>query len=150
MSSRWHIYLWQRGFIHEKGRNHQIFRWDQIDTIHRNGDPRFSSCKVCRQDGYKISVNYAFSERDELINIISEEFVRQHAPQDLIIAPSSSVRTFTYMKLDRQGIGNEQEAFSWQDMDQFMTKNGMVILRKKEEYPLDQHGPNGDEQCDEP
>jgi hypothetical protein len=133
MYSRWHIYLWQYGFIYEKNQIRQVFRWDQIDTIHRNTDPRISSCKVCRQDGYQIRLSYAFSERDELIDIVFEEFARQCAPQELIIAPPRSSRTFPYVKLDRQGIGNAQEILSWQEIQMFMTKNGTVTLLKKEE-----------------
>ena len=133
MSSRWHIYLWQYGFIHEKGQIRQVFRWDQIDNIYRNPHPNISSCKICRQDGYKISINYAFLERDELIDIIFEEFARQCAPQELIVAPPKSIRTFPYVKLDRQGIGNEQERLSWQEIQMFMTKKGTVSLIKKEE-----------------
>jgi hypothetical protein len=133
MSAWWHIYLWQSGFIYEKGLTHQVFRWDQIDTIRRNADPKVTSCKICRQDGYRFRLSYAFSERDELIDIVFEEFTRQFAPQELIITPQRKTRTFTYFELGRQGVGNNQEKYSWQEIQEFMTKNGTVTLRKKEE-----------------
>jgi len=131
MSSRHHIYLWQYGFIYEKGQTRQVFRWDQIDNIHASVRSNTSFCKICRQDGYKVGLSYAFSERNELIDTLFEAFARQFAPQDLIIAPPKSIRRFVDVKLDRQGIGNAQEAIPWQEIHEFMPKDGMITLGKK-------------------
>jgi xanthosine utilization system XapX-like protein len=133
MSARWRIYLWQCGFIHEKGRDHEVFRWDQITTIRRNTDPRISSCKICRQDGYKLHLSSAFAERNELIDIIFEEFARQFAPQELLITSHRNTKTFIYFDIDRQGIGFAQEKYSWHEIQEFITKDGTVTIRKKAE-----------------
>ena len=137
--ARWRVSLWQYGFIYEKGQIRQAFRWHQIEYVQatmtqgNNGPaPIVHSCKVCRQDGYEVKLA-AFKDLPELIDVILEESARQLAPQELSIAHPRNTRTFTTLKLDRQGIGNEQETLSWQEIQEFMTKNGTVTLLKKDE-----------------
>lgn len=138
LRATWHIYLWQQGFIHEKGPLRQVFRWDQIEAIHRNATLNVSSCKVYRWDGYQLSISYAFPEREELMDSILEEFARQCISQEHIITLPRNAKTFYLTKLDRQGgIGNTREKFSWQDIEMFMTQRGVITLLKKDEKEVE-------------
>ncbi len=136
--ARWQVSLWQNGFIYEK--THQVFRWSQIESIkaaityvHNGPAPIIYTYKVRRQDGYEVTLGSVFSNSSELTDYVLEECTRQLAPQGFSIVPPKSTRTFTVFKLDRQGVGNEQEMLSWQEIQEFMPQNGMVILRKLKE-----------------
>lgn len=134
--AHWHIYLWQDGFIYEKGRILQVFRWDQIDSIQCKPFGLYFSCKVCRRDGYQVSLTYVFSGIRELLDCIFEEFARQCTPQELIVVPPQRIKTFiSGIKLDRQGVGNAQGTFSWQEIQHFITKDGRITLIKETGEP---------------
>ena len=138
--SRWQVSLWQDGFVYEKKQIHQAFRWNQIESVQTgvayvpNGpSPIVYACKVRRQDDFEVTLGSVFSDIPELIDIVLEESARHLAPQELSITPPKNTRTFTALKLDRQGISNSQETLSWQEIQEFMTNDGTVTLRKKAE-----------------
>ncbi len=141
--AHWHISLWQYGFLYEKGQMRQVFRWDQIDTIHRMTNPlnpQISFCDVCRRDGYKVLLRSTLStDFRELIDMVFEEVLLQFAPQELSIAPPEAISTLTDVKIDQQGIGNVQEMLAWQEIQEVMIKNGTVTLRKKTEEQISSH-----------
>jgi hypothetical protein len=138
--AHWQVSLWQDGFIYEKKQIRQAFRWNQIERVqgdivhvHNGPAPILYTYKVRRQDGYEVKLGSVFSDIAELIDVVLEECARHLAPQELSMVPPRSTRTFTALTLDRQGIGNKQETLSWQEIQEFMTKNGTVTLRKKAE-----------------
>jgi hypothetical protein len=136
----WCVSRWQYGFIYEKKQIIKIFRWNQIESVQAsvsqvpNGrSPIVYECKVRRQDGYEVTLGNVFSDIPELIDIVLEESARQLGPQQLSIASPKGISTFAHLKLDRQGISNTQETLSWQEIQEFMTNDGTVTLRKKAE-----------------
>lgn len=138
--SPWQISLWQYGFIYEKKQICQAFRWSQIESIQSDvthtPDARFSivyACKVRRQDGYEVTLGNVFPGISELIDMVLEESARQLAPQELSIGSPENISTFAHFKLDQQGMSNAQETLSWQEIQEFMTNDGTVTLRKKAE-----------------
>ncbi len=144
----WHIYLWQNGFVYQKGKVRLAFRWDQIASIkgyvkqveyhstyrrHSFVEERTTySYKVRHQDGNEIELNNIFPEIVELIDIVLEESARQLAPREVNVAHPRSIVAFTHFALDQQGIGNEQEQVSWEEMREIAMKYGVAIVRKVE------------------
>jgi hypothetical protein len=134
MYPRWHVYLWQYGFLSEKGRIRQVVRWDHIESLQSQVNAQhFIRCKISCQDGYKITVSSAFPEIQEFMDSVFEAFAQQCASQDLIIAPPKTIRAFTDIKLDRKGISNGQETLPWHEIQEFLIKDGKILLRKTEE-----------------
>jgi hypothetical protein len=134
--AHWHIYLWQYGFIYEKKQIRQAFRWNQIESIQADVAHIHNSiiytCKVRHRSGYEVKLGNVFLEISELIDILLIESAHQFAAQELIIAPSKGIKTFINIKLDRQGIGNEQETLPWHEIREFLVKEGTIMLFKKE------------------
>lgn len=138
--AHWQVSLWQDGFIYEKKQLRQAFRWDQIASVqgnivhvHTGPAPAVYRYKVRRQDGYEVTLGSVFSDIAELIDKVLEESARHLAPQELSVASPRNIQTFTHISLDRQGISNGREALSWEEIQEFVTKNGTVTLRKKAE-----------------
>jgi hypothetical protein len=138
--AHWWVSLWQHGFIYEKKQIRQIFRWDQIervqgDIVHwRNGpSPILYTYKVRRQDGYEVNLGSVFLDIPDLIDHVLEELVRHLAPQKRSVASLGNAWIFTHINLDRHGVSNGQEMFAWQEIQEFVTKNGTVTLYTKAE-----------------
>jgi len=83
--AHWHIYLWDSGFVYEKGPLRQVFRWDQIEHI--QSELRFGGLVyvVRRLDGYEVTLNKIFPDVTELITIVAKEFLRQATAEELKI-----------------------------------------------------------------
>ncbi len=129
-----HIYLWQYGFLYEKGQVRQVFQWDLIENIQSHSNAQqFIRYNIRHQDGYTVTVSSAFSDINEFMSYVFEAFARQVSSQDLIIAPPRTIRTFIDIKLDRQGIGNAQETLPWHEIQEFLIEDGKIILRKRKE-----------------
>ena len=144
----WHIYLWQNGFVYEKGKLRQVFRWNQIASIESNvkqveyyrsnGRHTFVSertiyfYKVRNRDGGAIEPSNIFPEIAELIDAVLEESAQQLAYCEINVAHPKSIVAFTSFALDRQGIGNDQEKVSWEEIQEIAMKNGAVVVRKVE------------------
>jgi hypothetical protein len=133
--SRWHVYLWQYGFIYEKKQAIQAFHWNQIESVQRN--PLNLTTIVRRQDGHKLKIGPVFLDILELVDIVLEKSIHQFTPPEFRMTPSESIRTFGTFKIDRQGISNEQETLLWEEIREFTIKGGGVTLLKKEEEPND-------------
>lgn len=86
-----------------------------------------------RHDGYEVTLGNVFSGISELIDTVLKETARQLALQELTIASPKNISTFSHFTLDRQGIRDAQETLSWQEIREFVTKNGTVTLRKETE-----------------
>lgn len=131
--AHWQVFLWQYGFIYEQKQICQVFRWDQIEAVQRvsSGPAKIVyGCQVCRRDGYEVKL-VAFSDLSELIDVVLEEAAYHLGPQELSIVSPKRASTFTVFKLDQQGVSNAQETLSWQEIQEFMPKNGTVTLLKK-------------------
>lgn len=91
--AHWHISLWDTGFLYAKGREYQVFRWDQIEKIQCSSryTPQpgrtFFHYKICRRDGYEVKLNNAFPELAQLIDVVLERYSRQVAEQELTLLP---------------------------------------------------------------
>ena len=127
----WHIYLWDSGFVYEKGPLRQVFRWDGIEHI--QSELRFGGLiyRVRRQDGYEITLNKIFPNVTELITTVAEEFLRQATAEELKIAPPRN-RAFGEFKLDRQSISDKQGALTWQEVEELTIENGVITVLKRE------------------
>lgn len=143
--AHWHVYLWESGFLYEKGTLRQVFRWDQIGHIQgsaiyvpQRGRTIFTY-NVRRMDGYEVKLHAVFPDIAELIDIVLEAFARSVTTQDLRIAPLRS-RTFADFQLDSQGIKNKQEELSWQDLEEITIENGRVTVLKKQAGLADDKG----------
>lgn len=160
-----HVYLWQNGFIYEKGKARQVFRWDQIDSIkgsvrkmeYHPQNPRLAvkqiiyDYKVRHQNGDEIELSNVFPEIDELGGVLLEEPVRQFAPQKVNVVDPEKVAVFTDFTLDRQGISktekrtskrketdNERERVAWAEIWEVAIKDGTPIVRKAERENTDE------------
>jgi len=148
----WHVYIWQNGFIYEKGKVRQVFHWEQIDSIkgsisevHGPVERTIYSYKVRHQDGTEIELTNVFPEIDELAGILLEEAVRQLAPHPVHVIDPERVVAFSNFTLDRQGISKvdkqaskqkgadkEQERVAWEEIRDVTIKAGTPIVRKAE------------------
>ncbi|MBA2284075.1 MAG: hypothetical protein H0W02_01185 [Ktedonobacteraceae bacterium] len=142
----WHIYLWHDGFVYEKGQDRRIFRWDQIVSIkgevkhteyhHTSKHISFTEEKITydyqvrHQDGDEVKLSNIFPEIAELIDILLAESARQLAPQEVTVARPESTIALSNFALDQQGIGNEQEKVSWEEIREIVMKDGVAIVRK--------------------
>ena len=133
---RWHIYLWEHGFIYEKGKVRQVSRWEQIESI--EGATGFTDSgvgytyKVHHRDGHTVKLDSnAFPKIAELIDDLLAEVTRQWASQETRIAHSKDMTIFTSIRLDQQGISNGQESIVWKDMQEITLKNGTMIVQRK-------------------
>lgn len=114
-----------------------MFRWDQIESIKGSAaySPQFGhsiiTYKVRRLDGLKVKLDATFPEIAELIDQILEAFARQVASPDLRII-SHRWKTFAHLKLDRQGISNQREALSWQEMDEIAVEHRVMTVFTKD------------------
>lgn len=138
--AHWWVSLWQHGFIYEKKQIRQTFRWDQIERVqgdivhwHNGPSPILYTYRVRRQDGYEVKLGSVFLDIPDLIDHVLEELVRHLAPQKCSVASHENTWTSTHINLDRHGISNGQETFPWQEIQEFVTKNGTVTLHMNEE-----------------
>jgi hypothetical protein len=142
----WHVYLWEAGFLYEKGSLRQVFRWDQIESI--QGSTAYIegrivfNYKVRRYDGYGVKLNNVFLGIAELMNSVLQEFLRQAASQELKTG-SPRNRTFTEFKLDRQGISDTQGMLSWQEVEELAMEHGTMVALKRESGFADHEGECG-------
>jgi uncharacterized protein DUF6585 len=134
---RWHVYLYDTGFLYEKGSLRQVFRWDQIENIQGSTgyNPQqgqtFFNYKVRRQDGYEIKLNDTFLDIAQLIDTILDGFSRQAASRELTILPPRD-NIFASFTLNRQGISNKQGMLPWQEMQELIIENGTMAVLKRE------------------
>ncbi len=132
-----HISLWQAGFIYERRQVRQVFRWDQIESIKGSAaySPQFGHSiiiyKVRRLDGLTVKLDATFPEIADVIDHLLEAFARQVAPPDLRIV-SHRRKTFSHLKLDRQGVSNQLEALSWQEMEEIAVEHGVMTVFPKD------------------
>lgn len=134
ISARWHVSLWEAGFLYAKGSLRQVFRWDQIESIqgramHAEGRPIFTY-KVRRRDGCEVNLNHVFLHAAQLIDIVLEECSRQMSMQELNLVPPRD-RTFADFKLNRQGISDKQGALAWHEMQELTIENGTIAVLKR-------------------
>ncbi len=136
-----HIYLYEAGFLYEKGPLRQVFRWDQIAQIKGTIDPGQFTYKVCCQDGSEVKLNSIFIDVASLIDVLLEAFSRQVAEQELNLAPPRD-KKFAQFTLDRQGISDKQGTLPWQDIQELTIEKGtMAILKRKADLPSHEQEP---------
>lgn len=136
--AHWHVYLWDSGFVYEKGPVRQVFRWDQIESIQSRfaynltPDSAIAAYKVRRQDGYEVILKNVFVNNAELIKAVAEAFVREVTARELIVPSRSQI--FTLFTLDRQGLKDKDSTLSWQEIA--IEKGIMTVLKPKSDFPV--------------
>lgn len=134
--AHWNLYLWEYGFIYEKKQLIQVFRWNMIANVQRILDPPSSNTyvyKIRHKDGYEVKLGNTFLNITELINTLLVESARHLTHQEFKINTSHNSSIFSSFTLDQQGISNTQETLYWEEIQEFLTIDGVITLHKKGE-----------------
>lgn len=138
--AHWHVYLWESGFVYEKGPVRQVFRWNQVESIQSRvaygftPDSAGAAYKVRRQDGYEVTLDNVFVNNAELVNAVAEAFLREVTARELVATPRN--QTFALFTLDRQGLRNKDSTLTWQQIEEITIEKGiMTVLKHKSDFP---------------
>lgn len=142
--AHWHIYLWEQGFIYQKGSLLQAFRWNQIKHIQGNvvtnaqSNETLFNYTIRHHNGYEVNLTNKFQDTAQLIDAILDGFSHYAATRELAFVPPRDKVFALNFKLDLQGISDKQgTAIGWQDIQELTIEKGtMAVLKYKSDYPI--------------
>lgn len=128
---RWHIYLWEEGFIYEKGLERQAIRWSQIERVQskpggsfRPSNSAFHYQIYCK-DGSEITVKSFFRNSQELADALLKNFLSQASAGELrIVTPHT--KSFGVCTIDCDGIHSKQGTLGWKEMEEIVIEKGSI------------------------
>ncbi|HEY7416639.1 MAG TPA: SHOCT domain-containing protein [Ktedonobacteraceae bacterium] len=140
------LYLCEQGFIYKDGANAaQPFRWDQITQVWRNVIRVYQknslgqddsllrimhSYTVERKDGYKITLNDAFSAVEVVGRVISEKTTLILLPAARESYARGETVGFGPVALNQQGLIKGSNVLPWQQIEAIDTKDGYVRTQR--------------------
>lgn len=133
-SANLRIYIYTYGFIHARGQNGEVVRWDQVQAIWERVTRSRSSVNftytVQRADGKVFKQGSPLqNSRDMGVRMMSE-ITKQHLPAAKAAYQAGQVIPFGKITVGPQGLSNGKEFMPWERISRMGVQNGNVYLEK--------------------
>lgn len=136
----WHVYVGSEGFAFSRGSKLDAFRWDQIESMWQRVTRRYMNgiyigtehkYTVRGLDGRQVVLNDRITNVERLGNVISGMVTRVKLPEAIAAFKAGSTVTFGPLSVSMQGVSNNKELISWDQIKDFRVNNGIVTVKKE-------------------
>lgn len=140
VSSSWHVYVFNQGFVFSKGGQPDILRWAEIRAMwqqvtrhYTNGIYTGTTHKytVERADGHRVVLNDRIKKVEELGNVLSQQITNTMWPHMLAAYNAGNVISFGPLSVSQQGLSNGRELLPWTSIKEVGVQRGYVSVRKE-------------------
>ncbi|GLV58098.1 hypothetical protein KDH_49320 [Dictyobacter sp. S3.2.2.5] len=130
----WRIYLFNGGYIHARGSQLELFRWDQIQAVYVNITRSRSrvnmNFQVRRSDGALWKYGSAIKGHSELGAQVQEAVTRVQLPRVVEAFNSGAQIPFGRLNVNAQGINDGKKIIPWDQIGTIEMNQGKVAVRQ--------------------
>ncbi|GCE26469.1 hypothetical protein KDA_19530 [Dictyobacter alpinus] len=130
----WHIYVFSDGYIHVRGSQIDVFRWDLIQAVYVHLAHSRSGVKVTLQvrrgDGVLLKYGSAIRGVNELCTTIQESVTRAQLPRVIDAFNSGAQIPFGRLNISQQGINDGRQVIPWEQINGIEVQQDRVAIRQ--------------------
>ncbi len=136
----WRVYVGSEGFAFSRGSKLDAFRWDQVESMRQRVTRRYMNgiyigtqhkYTIRGLDGKQVVLNDRITNVERLGNVISDMVTRVKLPEVIAAFKAGSTVTFGPLSVSMQGVSNNKELVSWDQIKEIKVSNGIVTVRKE-------------------
>ena len=134
--ANWRIYVFSEGYIHTRGSQFDIFRWDQIQAVYvhivqtRARSGMKLTFQVRRNDGTLLKYGSAIKGVGELGTIIQESVTRVQLPRVIEAFNGGAQMPFGMLNVSQRGLNDGKKIIPWEQIDTIEVHQNKVALRQ--------------------
>lgn len=133
-SSNLRVYLFSNGFIAARGKQSEVFRWDQIQAIWEkvtsNRSGNVFTYTVQRNDGKTSKMGSQLVKVRDLGVQIMREVTRLQLPQAKAAYNGGQTLSFGKINVNSQGVNNGKELVPWNQIGNMTVAKGNILIGK--------------------